>query len=345
LPRESSVTLPVRATGQAWAPQEDLYHYVLTRPWWQFFAFTSLAYILTNMIFAGAYLLRPGSILNAREGSFQDAFFFSVQTMATIGYGAMAPASLYAHLLVTLEAILGMLGVALVTGITFAKFARPQARVLFASRAVICNRDGVPHLMFRMANWRHNQIAEAQLRVFILRLERTKEGETLRVPLEIPLVRSRSILFILSWTALHRIDENSPFQSPEAIQELERNGDQIFLMLHGTDETLAQPVSARYVYKPSDIVWGARFADVLTIHPDGTREIDYYRFHEVIPVDMSEAQAAAGGAGAAEQAAVGGAGTSELAAAGGGGVSELAAAGGGGGGELAAAGGGGVGSG
>ena len=137
LPPPRSVTAfpPVRTIGRKWAPHEDLYHSVLTRSWWEFVAIVAGAFVVANALFGLLYLVQPGSISNAREGSFEDAFFFSVQTMATIGYGGMAPATLYGHLLVTSEAIIAMLGVAVVTGVTFSKFARPTARVLFAERS------------------------------------------------------------------------------------------------------------------------------------------------------------------------------------------------------------------
>ena len=158
----------IRAMGQKRAFSGDFYHYVLGRGW---FALTSIvfgAFLGSNLIFSIAYLLVPGSIARARPGSFSDAFFFSVQTIATIGYGEMAPANVYAHILVTIEAFVGVVGFALVAGITFAKFSRPTAKVLFGSRAVIANRDGVPHLMFRLANWRHNEIVQAQLSAVLM---------------------------------------------------------------------------------------------------------------------------------------------------------------------------------
>src|SRR5262249_8474492 len=142
---------------------------------------------------------------------FEDVFYFSVQTLATIGYGTMAPATRYGHVIVVLEALVGTLGVALVVGVTFAKFARPTARVLFSERIVCTLRDGVPHLVFRLANWRGNMVVEGQLRVFVLMVEKTSEGDTIRVPRELPLVRDRTALFALTWTPMHRIDRQSPF--------------------------------------------------------------------------------------------------------------------------------------
>ena len=283
--RQQTTALVVRARGRTSAPLDDLYHSLLSVPWWQFFSTSAVVYLVVNFVFACFYALRPGCVSGAH--SFGDLFFFSVQTMSTIGYGTMGPASLYAHVLVTLQAITGIFAVALVTGITFAKFARPTARVLFAARPVIGNRDGVPHLMFRMANWRHNQILDAELTVLLLLSERTQEGETMRLPTPLKLVRDRTALFFLTWIPMHKIDETSPFHGEGAIARLHAAGAQIILSLRGTDETLASSIHARHVYALTDIVVGARFADILQTGADGTRQIDYTLFDEVVPIEAS----------------------------------------------------------
>jgi inward rectifier potassium channel len=290
--RRGSIRLPAQAgrlphietIGQRWAPHEDLYHYILTRSWGEFFLLIGMAFLGANALFGLLYWAQPGSVTNARPGSFEDAFYFSVQTMATIGYGGMTPATRFAHVMVTLEALTGILSVALITGMTFAKFARPTARVLFCEKMVLTPRDGVPHLMFRMTNWRHNQVAEAQLRVIVLVTERTREGEMLRRQIELPLVRDRTPLFALSWTAMHLVDAQSPFHGAGAMERLRAADAEIFVTLIGLDEAMGQ-IHARHAYRLEDIVANARFADVLTILPDGTRRIDYRRFHEIIPID------------------------------------------------------------
>lgn len=263
---------------------EDIYHWVLTLRWREFFAVIALAFLAMNTLFALFYLAIPGSIANAREGSFEDAFFFSVHTMGTIGYGSMAPASRYGNVIVAIEALVGMVSVALMTGITFAKFARPTARILFSEKLVIQPRDGVPHLVLRLANWRHNQVIEAQLKMILLLSHKTLEGDTLRQPTEIKLVRDRNAMFGLTWLAMHRIDEESPFFGDEGFQRLRAKQGEIFVSITGFDETIMQSIHARFAYSLDDIVPNARFADILTVQPDGTRVLDYSRFHEVVPV-------------------------------------------------------------
>lgn len=275
------------AIGRERHPLEDIYHWVLLRKWREFFLVVAAAFVAINAIFALLYLAVPGSIANAREGSFEDAFFFSVHTMGTIGYGSMSPATRYGNIIVALEALVGMVSVALMTGITFAKFARPTAKVLFSNKMVIQTRDGAPHLIFRMANWRHNQVVEAQVRLLILLTQRTAEGDTLRVPHESKLVRDKNAVFALTWLAMHRIDESSPFFGDDWLERLRAQNGEMFLTIIGYDETIMQTIHARYAYALEDIVPNARFADILTVQADGTRVIDYTRFHETIPIDVT----------------------------------------------------------
>jgi inward rectifier potassium channel len=272
----------VRTHGQRISLFEDVYHNILSMPWWRFFAYTAVAWVGINLIFAMVYAASPGCIAGAEPGSLEDSFYFSVQTLATIGYGAMSPATRFGHGVVVVEALVGTLGVAIVTGVTFAKFARPTARVLFGAKAVVQPRDGVSHLVFRMANWRGNMIVEGQLRVLVLTLHTTKEGDTMRVPVELPLVRDKTAVFTLTWQPMHPIDERSPFFGGEpAMKALREQRAEIILSFTGFDETSAQQVHARHVYRLDDVVIGARFVDVLRIEDDGTRDIDYSHFHEI----------------------------------------------------------------
>jgi inward rectifier potassium channel len=271
----------IHTRGRRVAPFEDIYHKVLTMPWRRFFAYVALTWLGVNAFFAILYSLRPGCVTNASPG-FEDAFYFSVQTFATIGYGTMAPATRYGHLVVVVEALVGTLGIALATGVTFAKFARPTARVLFSERAVIQPRDGVPHLVFRLANWRGNMVVEGQLRVLLLVRQETQEGDVIRTPIDLPLVRDRTALFSLSWMPMHRIDERSPLWGGAAtIRRLHGAGAEIFLAFTGLDETLGQQIHARHRYKLDELVVNARFHDVLTLDPRGDRTIDYAHFHDI----------------------------------------------------------------
>ncbi len=259
----------------------DLYHGLLTVPWRGFFGVLSLAYLGFNVVFAALYLLSGDGIGNARPGSFADAFFFSIQTMATIGYGQMYPQSLAANLLVCLEVLLGMSGLALATGVIFARFSRPTARVLFSRIAVVASYDGVPTLMFRAANQRRNdQILEAQVSVSLLRDEQTSEGTAMRRFHDLALMRARSPMFALTWMVMHRIDERSPLYRATA-ETLAAERAEIVVTLIGLDATFAQTVHARHSYIAGDLVWNRRLADILHFDEDGRRIVDFHRFHDL----------------------------------------------------------------
>ena len=271
--------MSIKAVGQKLAPHEDFYHWILTLSWPAFFGWVTVAYVVVNAVFGVAFMLAPGSVSNAN--GFAECFFFSVQTFATIGYGTMAPQTTAGHLIVTVEALGGILATASITGVTFARLARPTAKVLFSEKAVIATRDGIPHLMFRMANWRRNQIAEAQLAVMVLMTEITAEGETMRRPTSIKLVREKNPMFLLTWTAMHPIDADSPFFGEGAMDKLRAMKAEIFLSLTGLDETIAQTIHTRYRYTLDDIVYNARFTDILSVRDDGTRIIDFDKFHDL----------------------------------------------------------------
>jgi inward rectifier potassium channel len=277
---------PTLIRGVNWKPHEDLYHFILTRTWWQYFGILGLVFFGINAVFGVLYWLNPGCVSGAND--FQHSFFFSIETLATIGYGSMAPATYYGHIVASFEAFLGMLFVAVVTGLTFAKFSRPTARVLFSRFIVVHERDGVPHLVFRLANQRHNLVVEAQLRVVLLTLHVTKEGEVMRRASDLPLVRDRTSIFTLTWIPMHRIDSESLFHGPNAMQRLKDLRAEFFLSLQAYDETLAQTVHARWRYTLDDIKWDTRFADVMEITDDGTRIIDYSKFHAIEPMTKAE---------------------------------------------------------
>jgi inward rectifier potassium channel len=206
--------------------------------------------------------------------------------MATIGYGVMAPRSFLSNVLVSIEAMSGLIALAVVTGLVFARFSRPTALVRFSRVAVISPRDGVPSLMFRAVNQRSNRIVEAQIHVVLSRWETTKEGESMRRFYDLALSRARNALFSLSWTVIHPIVEGSPlFRETAASFKASRS--LIIASLVGMDESFLQNVHVRYVWTADEIVWGMRFVHVLEELPDGSFSIDYSRFDDVVPAGAS----------------------------------------------------------
>ena len=255
-----------------------MYYLLLTVSWTQFWLLTVLSYICTNALFAIVYLIGGNNLNNAQPGSFWDAFFFSVQTMATIGYGSISPSNFYANVVVSIEAMLGLLGVAIVTGLAFARLARPTAKVLFSQVAVIAPYNGTPTLMFRTANQRSNQILEARLWASLVRDEVTQEGQTMRRFHSLRLSREHTPVFSMTWTALHPIDVESPLygMTPE---DLSADNTEVVVSLTGIDETVAQTIHARYSYILRDVLWNHRFTDIFIDTPDGVA-IDFNKFHD-----------------------------------------------------------------
>ena len=258
----------------------DLYHRVLTMPLWGLLALLAAVYIVANVIFAGLYILQPDAITGAKSHSFADAFFFSVQTMGTVGYGVMTPKTTYANLLVTGETFCNLVIAALFTGLIFTRVSRPTARVMFSKVAVVTNYEGVPTLMFRAANQRGNQILEAEVTVSLAKQVTTIEGHSMRQFQELKVARSRSPLFVLSWLIMHRLDETSPLYGCTG-KSLNDSGSEIIVALSGLDDTFAQRIHARHSYLPGEIVWGKQFEDMLSFDEDGRRVVDYNRFHDV----------------------------------------------------------------
>ncbi|HEY2773462.1 MAG TPA: ion channel [Candidatus Binatia bacterium] len=260
----------------------DIYHRLVAASWPMLLVFLACLYLSVNALFAIAYMT-VGGVTNARPGSFADAFFFSIQTIATIGYGTMAPESFAAHMVVVCEVFVGLVGLAMITGITFSKFARPTARVRFSRNAIITTREGVPSLIFRMANERGTSLVEASAHVALLRDEVTLEGEEVRRFHDLALIRQTNLLFTLSWTVVHPIAAPSPLVGADA-QSLEAVDAAVVVSVLGIDETTGQTVHARHAYNAADILWNVRFADMFS-ESGGQSTMDFGRFDHVVAND------------------------------------------------------------
>ena len=257
----------------------DLYHQLLTLPWTAFVFALAVVYLGLNIGFALLYLLGDGAIANARPGSFADAFFFSVETLSTIGYGQMSPATLYGNIVMAVEALTGVMLIAVAAGLMFARFSKPTARVLFSKVAVVGPFNGVPTLSLRLANQRRNEILEARVSVTLVRDERTAEGDWMRRFYDLQLARQYSPIFAMSFTVLHAIDASSPLWKKDA-SSLSAEKAELIVTVTGLDETTTQTIHARTSYLADEIHWNHRFEDVFTETKDGRRAIDYSRFHD-----------------------------------------------------------------
>ena len=278
-----SGTRPVIAYGMPPLGWRDLYHRALTVSWPVFFLSLAVLFLLLNGAFATLYLLGHAPIANQSPAGFGGAFFFSVETLATVGYGDMHPQTVYAHLVATFEIFVGMSGIAMATGTVFARFSRPQAKILFARYAIVRPLNGRMTLMVRAANARQNVIAEAQAKLRLMRVEGTHEGYTLRKIHDLALVRSEHPIFLLGWNLMHVIDESSALfgETPESLAARDAS---LLITIEGSDETTAQVMQARHSWEHDEIRWRHRYVDLMH-DEDGITHIDYTHFHEVVPVD------------------------------------------------------------
>ena len=264
-------------------PWQDLYHLFMTLSWPRLFASYAGFFALFNLCFAAAYQAQPGGIANLNPPGYWGRFFFSVETLATVGYGDMHPQTVYAHIIASIEIFTGMMSLALITGMMFARFSRPTARILFARHAVVRQFDGKPTLMLRAANERQNVIMEATAQLRLLRDELTVEGSRIRRIHDLPLRRSEQPMFIFGWTLLHVIDEASPLYgfTPESFAASKAY---LLLTIGGTDETTGQTLMSRQEYLCPSIHWNHAFVDIFTSGEDGVDRFDYSKFHDVEPL-------------------------------------------------------------
>lgn len=261
----------------------DPYHLILMTSWVWFSVIVSLVYILLNVFFAILYLCGGDCLQNARPASFEDAFFFSVQSLSTIGYGDISPKTAFANSIVLLEAITGQLVTAVVTGLSFARFTKPTDRIVFSKVAVIAPYNQIPTLMFRVVNQRHNNILDTQLRVYLLKEEVTDEGRSIYRIHELTLLQERAPTLLLSWMALHPVDQDSPLNGMTA-ESLARDNAQIIVSLNGVDNTVSYTLNLQHIYAAHEILFNYCFKDIVYIAPNGIRRFDFDCFHQVIPI-------------------------------------------------------------
>jgi inward rectifier potassium channel len=266
---------------------QDLYHYFMTVSWPQLFGTFAVFFLAFDLLFGLLYHLVPGCIANLNPPGFAGAFFFSVETLATVGYGDMHPQTLYGHSVAMVEIFIGLMSLAVITGIMFARFSRPRARFLFTKNVVVRPIDGKLTLLIRAANLRQNVIQDASAQLRMLRDEVTRESFRIRRVIDLPLLRWQHPMFILGWTIMHVIDESSPLVS-ETAESLQKSAATFVLSMSGTDETTGQQLMSRAEYSHSDIRWNATFRDILEEAEDGSVHLDYRKFHDVLPLEISD---------------------------------------------------------
>ncbi|HMI48925.1 MAG TPA: ion channel, partial [Gemmatimonadaceae bacterium] len=263
LNRDGSFNVALDGLDQ-WASL-SLYHWVLTISWPRFLAFIAGSYLGINTLFAFAFLLCGPDALQSSAGSFDGqpffrAFFFSVDSFGTIGYGNIIPVGVVPNTLVMIEALLNILGVALATGVIFARFSRPSPKVIYSRNAIVAPYRGKTALEFRIANARRSQLIDVQVQAILTKVERV-DGTTLRRFYELNLERNRVVFFPLSWTVVHPIDSTSPL-SGLTQDDLVAGDAELLVLLIATDEAVSQTVHSRSSYEADEIIWGAKFANM-----------------------------------------------------------------------------------
>jgi inward rectifier potassium channel len=259
----------------------DISHRCMTASWPAFIGGAVLVFIVFNAVFASFYWIGDQPISNVPGGAYIDYLYFSIETLSTAGYGDMHPQTHYGHFIAAVELFTGIFSMSLMTGLIFARFSRPNARLLFAAYPVISSHEGKPTLMVRFANERHNMITNATARLWLLKKVVSVEGHSYRRFFELPLVRNEHPAFALSWTLYHILDEDSPLYGLDA-EDFDASDVSFFVVVSGYDVVAAQTVHARKAYDHADIRFGRRYADILDTSEDGRIRIDYGRFHETV---------------------------------------------------------------
>jgi inward rectifier potassium channel len=259
----------------------DISHRCMTASWPSFVGGAAIVFVAFNAIFAFFYWIGDQPIVNVPDGAYIDYLYFSIETLSTAGYGDMHPQTHYGHFIATVELFTGIFSMSLMTGLIFARFARPNARLLFAEYPVISTHDGERTLMVRFANERNTLIGNATARLWMLRNEETKEGRLTRRFTELSLQRSESPALVLSWTLYHVIDASSPLYGLGPDEMIAANVG-LVVVVSGYDEVTAQTVHARKAYENHRIRHGHRYADIIQNLDDGRLKVEYSRFHDTL---------------------------------------------------------------
>jgi inward rectifier potassium channel len=259
----------------------DIGHRSMTASWPAFIGGAALVFVAFNAIFASFYWIGNQPISNVPGSAYIDYLYFSIETLSTAGYGDMHPQTHYGHFIAATELFTGIFSMSLMTGLIFARFARPNPRLLFADHPVISSHDGKPTLMIRFVNERHNIIGNATARLWLLKNIISMEGQSLRRFYELPLLRNEHPALALSWTLYHVLDEESPLYGLNA-DDLAASKVSFVVVVTGYDVVAAQTIHARKSYNHSDVRFGQRYADILDTSQDGRLRIDYSKFHETL---------------------------------------------------------------
>lgn len=263
----------VQRTGLPFFQRLNFYHSLITMPWWKFNLLVLASYLIVNFLFALIYyIFTPngisGMVFASETERFSEIFFFSAQSLTTVGYGRLNPTGILASTIAAGESMIGLLGFALATGLLYGRFSRPVAKVLFSEKAVIAPYKGISGLMIRIANRKKNELVDISAELLLAYLENS-DRKNIRRFKQLKLELTRVNLLSTSWTIVHPIDDESPLKNWNATDYQEKHSE-IILLLQAYDETFATTVHARTSYHAKEIFYGERFLPVIEPGPDGS---------------------------------------------------------------------------
>jgi inward rectifier potassium channel len=271
----------IKKTGVARFDWHDPYYFAIALSWPRFLLSLVALFAVINVGFGLLYLARPGSLINAHSGSLSDAFFFSLETATTVGYGDIYPANLYGRIVAGSEMLVGVAFTALTTGLLFVRFSRPKARIRYARNAVIATHNGYPTLMIRLANARFSLIANASAHLGLIHTNRGPDGQPLRQVHELQLIRSQLPLFSLIFPLMHRIDRASPLHGYDDAARLVADDVHLFVSLEGRDVTLATTIIDTKDYGPTEILCGMRYVNLISVDAEGHPTADLHELSQI----------------------------------------------------------------
>jgi inward rectifier potassium channel len=280
-PKQRSIRLnnrDIQTIGGETEFWSDIYHRAMTASLPTFLVVAFTFFLMNNLAFALLYSFDSSSVSNVQSPRLLNLFFFSIEAFTTVGFGDMHPANSWGHAIFSLEGFMSLLQLAALTGLIFARFSKPRARIIFAEHPVIGSFEGKLHLMFRLANARQNFISDANAQVWVLRNELSADGQQYRRFHELPLVRQQNPTFILSWTLFHPIDEQSLLHNLTA-EDLVRSSYQFIVSIKGNDDTSSQEMRGRHSYNHEQLNWNHQFVDILHVADNGTVTLDYRKLH------------------------------------------------------------------
>lgn len=267
----------------------DTYQFLVRISWWRFNLILLTYFIVLNGLFAGLYValgienikgVPPGDALD----DFLNAFYFSVQTFSSVGYGSFSPSGHPTLIVASFEAMFGLVSFALATGLLYGRFSKPKSRLIYSNNAIITpHRDGMA-LMFRVANHRSTVLMEMSCTVLCTLAERDKDGNFRRKYYGLPLEIDSIHFFPISWTLVHQLDDKSPFYGMNETQ-IRESMPELMILIKGFDETFSQEIHSRYSYVVNEFKWNHRFLPCFHVEEDGSVSIDLGKVSDIAPIE------------------------------------------------------------